>query len=79
MARCLTGLDDGTYGTRLAESILPPDEPYDILTSCFAGVRAHPLIQCTSRDPLESNWMQQATQRAECHLAKDYSLFSASW
>ena len=22
--------------------------------SCFAGVRAHPLIQCTSRDPLES-------------------------
>ena len=25
------------------------------LTSCFAGVRAHPLIQCTSRDPLESN------------------------
>ena len=23
-------LDDGTYGTRLAESFLPPDEPYDI-------------------------------------------------
>ena len=29
-ARCLTGLDDGTYGTRLAESFLPPDAPYDI-------------------------------------------------